>query len=191
MLYFISDTHFYHSNIVNLSAFRFDGFEDRILENLERIIVPDDVLFHLGDFTWTLKDKKGYLKRWQALPCKKFLILGNHDYKFSKNLGPYFDKIYNFVKLLEIGELRLLLSHFPALDLRKKKRYLGKIFKVKELFYFSRCDILFHGHVHRNSFNVHCGCGIYNIPCFNVNVEFTGYRPVALEWVLRRVSIDR
>lgn len=191
MVYFISDTHFYHSNIVNLSAFRFEGFENRILENLEKVITPEDILFHLGDFSWTLKDEKGFLKRWESLPCEKILILGNHDYRFKDKLSKYFGRIYSFYKIIEVEGLKLFLSHFPALDLRKKKRYLHLIGRVRELFRFFNCDLLVHGHVHRNSFNVHCGCYLFDIPCFNANVEFTGYAPVSVYTVLKEVNIDR
>ncbi|SNR67169.1 metallophosphoesterase [Desulfurobacterium atlanticum] len=191
MLYFISDTHFYHSNIVNLSAFRFEGFENRILENLEKEIKAGDILFHLGDFTWTLNDEKGFLKRWESLPCRKILILGNHDFKLKDKLLGYFDRIYPLYKIIEVEGRRFFLSHFPALDLRKKKRYLNLIGRVRELFKFSNCDLLIHGHVHRNSFNIHCGCHVFDIPCFNVNVEFTGYVPVSVYTVLKEVCLDR
>ncbi|WP_456484642.1 metallophosphoesterase [Desulfurobacterium sp.] len=185
MIFFISDTHFYHRNIVNLSAFRFEGFENRILENLEKILTERDILYHLGDFTWHGKDKKGFLKRWQALPCRKVLVKGNHDEVTSSVLPIYFDEIIPFFKILDIRGKRLLLSHYPALDLRKKRRYIDRIRRVRWLFDFYRCDHLVHGHVHRNLAGIHCGCFLYGIKCFNVNLEFTGYRPVSVEEVIK------
>ncbi len=120
------------------------------------------------------------------MPCRKVLVKGNHDEATDSVLYDYFHDIVPFYRVLDIRGKRFLLTHYPALDLRKKRRYEDRIGRVRWLFNFYGCDYLIHGHVHRNLQGVHCGCFIYGIKCFNVNVEFTGYRPISLEEVLKR-----
>ncbi len=110
---------------------------------------------------------------------------GNHDEIPAGILLLYFDDVVPFFKLLDFRGKRFLLSHYPAFDLRKKDRYIDRIARVRWLFNFYRCDFLIHGHVHRNIEGIHCGCFLYGIKCFNVNVEFTGYCPVPIEEVMK------
>ena len=187
MLYFISDTHFYHENILKLNPdFRFPFFEEVILENLEKTLKPGDILYHLGDFTWHLDDRRGILRRWKALPCRKVLVRGNHDSRFSdRDLGEFFDEIEEFSLVVEHSGVRLLLSHYPALDLRTG-RFPDLQLEVERTFTDEGCDLLIHGHVHRGRDGRACGCCLKGIPCFNVNVEYSDFRPVSLQDILDR-----
>ena len=52
-VYFTSDTHFYHSNIIDFCKRPFKNVEDMnetLIENWNRIVSQDDNVFHLGDF---------------------------------------------------------------------------------------------------------------------------------------------
>jgi calcineurin-like phosphoesterase family protein len=44
----ISDTHFFHENIGRYCD-RPDGWQDTIIENWNRMIQPEEIVFHLGD----------------------------------------------------------------------------------------------------------------------------------------------
>ncbi len=189
MIYFISDTHFYHFNILKLNPeFRKFGYELKILENLESVLKEGDTLYHLGDFTWQLYDEFGILDRWKRLPGKKVLIMGNHDHRFGKDiLEEFFDEIHEFSLILEVEGLRLLLSHYPALDLRTD-RFPELQARVEETFVREGCDLLVHGHVHRRSGGPHCGCYMKGIPCVNANVEFTGFKPVSADGALDKLK---
>ncbi len=56
----ISDTHFYHKNILEFEPCRsapmkIDGFDDHeewMIENWNNVVQPDDVVLHLGDFAF-------------------------------------------------------------------------------------------------------------------------------------------
>ena len=116
MNYFISDTHFFHRNILKLCPIkRKQGFEEKILESLESQLKPSDTLYHLGDFSW--EDNDFLLRRWRELPGRKVLIAGNHDWKF-RNLKLYFDEIIDFSTTLYVKDKKILLCHFPSKDLR-------------------------------------------------------------------------
>lgn len=52
-VYFTSDTHFYHSNIIGFCKRPFKNVEDMnetLIENWNRVVGQDDIVFHLGDF---------------------------------------------------------------------------------------------------------------------------------------------
>jgi len=185
MIYFTSDTHLYHYNILKLNPqARKPGYELRILDNLEALLKEGDTLYHLGDFTWQLYDELKVLDRWKKLPAKKVLIMGNHDHRFGKEiLGEFFDEVHEFSLVLELDGFKILLSHYPALDL-KTQRFPEKQERVEKEFFEKGCDLLLHGHVHHNGDGPTCGCALKGIPCVNVNVEFWEFRPVSLEQLM-------
>lgn len=79
-IWFTSDTHFGHKNIIKFSNRPFDD-EDHMNEELIRawneVVGEDDTVFHMGDFSLTSPNKtKEILDR---LNGNIFLILGNHE----------------------------------------------------------------------------------------------------------------
>jgi len=176
MKYFIADTHFFHRNIIRLNPHkRKEGFEDLILSNLERLLTPQDELFIVGDFLWEFRED--FLLRWKGLPGKKFLVKGNHDSRV-RELPLFFDEIFQFYHLVEVGEKRLLLCHYPSKDLRTY-RFIELQKRVTGLYFELNADLLIHGHVHWNPFCVFCGRYLNCVKCLNVNCEFTGFKPVS------------
>ncbi|WP_461831557.1 metallophosphoesterase [Aquifex sp.] len=187
MVHLISDTHFYHENIVNLNPkVRFVGFEVVILNNLYKTLKEGDILFHLGDFTWHFNDEQGYLKIWKGLPAKKILVMGNHDRNREK-LSEYFDEIYELYTIIEYENVRILLSHYPALD-PLTNRYPERQELIREVYFKEGCDLLIHGHVHWNERGIRCGCREVGVNCYNVNVEWNGYNAVSLSKILKEVK---
>ncbi|MEO2082768.1 MAG: metallophosphoesterase [Desulfurobacteriaceae bacterium] len=180
MLYFISDTHFKHENILRLNPLkRKKGFEVQIIDNLKVQLKEGDTLYHLGDFAWSLDEE--LLDAWRSIPGKKILVKGNHDNFFGdSDLLLYFDEVINFSTVVKIREKNVLLCHYPALDLRTF-RFKELQRKVEKVFKGSGSVLLLHGHVHWNPYCVFCGCHLKGIRCFNVNVEFNGNRAVSEE----------
>lgn len=87
-IWFTSDTHGYHKNIAGpkvsdwSSGYRnFDNqyiMTDHIIEQINKYVKPDDILYHLGDWTFGGIDK--IYKFRKQINCKNIhLILGNHD----------------------------------------------------------------------------------------------------------------
>ena len=81
-IWFISDTHFMHANIIQYCKRPFETTEemDRVISNnWNELITPNDLVFFLGDFSMS---KEAYLEILPQLQFKKmFFILGNHDRK--------------------------------------------------------------------------------------------------------------
>ena len=81
-VYFTSDTHFYHSNIIGFCKRPFKNVEDMnetLIENWNRVVSQDDIVFHLGDFC--MGGSHEWTKILNRLNGKIYLTLGNHDLK--------------------------------------------------------------------------------------------------------------
>ena len=169
-IFVISDTHFCHANILTFKdkndklireGFRDIGHMDEvIIDNWNRIVKPQDKVYHLGDVVFGKSNIKRILPR---LLGKKRLVLGNHDYE-AKSYYPHFQKVMSW---RQFGEFRkfIVMTHFPlhtsAFDYRAK----------------GKPAINIHGHLHEKE-----------IPDtkhhVSVCVEKTGYKPVSIEDII-------
>jgi calcineurin-like phosphoesterase family protein len=107
----ITDTHFNHTPQMYDYCNRPENYQEQIWESLESIKSPYDVLIHLGDIT--IGGDKAVHERINNLPCKKWLVKGNHD---NKSDSWYLEHGWDFVcdaVLLQIVGVRVLLSHVP------------------------------------------------------------------------------
>lgn len=115
-LFFTSDTHFGHENIIKFCNRPFSNVKEMnetLIKNWNDTIGPEDTIFHLGDFAFggsqlwndTLKRLNGH----------KILIIGNHDDKnLRQGYMQYFDSVLYQVKLL-IEKRTVYLNHYPFL----------------------------------------------------------------------------
>jgi calcineurin-like phosphoesterase family protein len=167
-IYVITDTHFNHQKIIEYG--RPPDFEDRIFEGL-KILKPDDMLIHLGDFCIG-KDEECHKKFMDAVPCKKILVLGNHD---KKSYNWYMEHGWDFVcemfYLKKFGE-HILFSHTP-----KSKRSIN----------FWSMNV--HGHLHDNLHRFPEYIKILTPKHYLLSMEKTDYKPVELESFIKKKSI--
>jgi calcineurin-like phosphoesterase family protein len=160
-MFVISDTHFNHANILKFARSEFTSVEqmnETIIENWNKTVGPDDLVYHLGDFSFTSSNNiKLFASR---LNGRKRLILGNHDYE-PKMYYPYFQKISSWRQFgRDMFSKSVFLCHYPlhhsAYDYRIENE-----------------GIMIHGHLHRSL------TGLDNY--VNVCVEHTNYTPVSIE----------
>ena len=81
-VYFTSDTHFNHANIIRYCQRPFKDVTDMneaMIANWNRTVGDDDIVFHLGDFC--LGGAAEWTQILDRLNGKIYLILGNHDLK--------------------------------------------------------------------------------------------------------------
>lgn len=84
--FFISDTHFFHKNIIQYSSRPFSSVEEMneaMINNWNDMVKPNDEVYHLGDVSFSdYKNTKTLLRR---LNGNINIILGNHDKVIIKN----------------------------------------------------------------------------------------------------------
>ena len=82
MIYFISDTHFHHHNIIKYCNRPFKDVDEMnkvLIKNWNNTVTDFDTIFHLGDVALTSESEmKDMIPK---LKGKKILIKGNHDKK--------------------------------------------------------------------------------------------------------------
>lgn len=110
-VWFTSDTHYGHRNIILHSnrPFQFTEEMDRaMIDNWNEVVKPGDRVYHLGDFSFHKPDKT--LKIFQELKGNKYLIKGNHDSDIEKVC-----KDFIWVKdteTIKVGEQLIFMSHY-------------------------------------------------------------------------------
>lgn len=113
-VFFTSDTHFGHANIIRFCKRPFENVEEMnevLIENWNKVVSDDDTVFHLGDFAF------GGSNVWkEIIPRLKGhinLIIGNHD---RKNLRQGYMSLFNMVvPQIEIEDTSIYLNHYPFL----------------------------------------------------------------------------
>lgn len=138
-VWFTSDTHYGHSNLVRgVTNWRnaegeipieqvrdFSSVEDMnelMVENINKNVAPSDWLIHLGDWSFGGYDKIQEFR--EQINCNNIvLILGNHDHHIQRDI-PKFRKMFNHITHYE--ELRitrknesnntLILCHYPIIS---------------------------------------------------------------------------
>lgn len=127
-VWFISDTHFGHKNIIHYEDIRshFESIEEMnetLIDNWNNTVGNKDTVYHLGDFCFG----RGNVAIADRLKGYKVLILGNHDvYKYDG----HFDRVFG-----ALSYKNMWLSHIPV-----HPDCLGH-----------RAKINVHGHVHSHS----------------------------------------
>ena len=143
MIYFISDTHFHHSNIIKYCNIPFkdiNEMNETIISNWNSIITKDDVLYHLGDFCLSNDDEiKNIFNR---LNGNKILIRGNHDrkpVKFYENIGfgeigfenlinvIYNKRLENIPKILETPYIEEFPPYKLEIEMIRNKKFNDKL----------------------------------------------------------------
>lgn len=158
-IYFISDTHFQHKNILEYEETRGNKFsnieehDDYLVYQWNNIVKKTDKVFHLGDFAF--KD----LSVAERLNGNKILIMGNHDLHHISKYSKYFNNVYGAFMLENF-----LLTHCPVF--------------MDE--YSLRNSINIHGHIHNR--------GLGSDLHVNVSCEVIDFSPISFEQIRERIK---
>lgn len=119
--YYIGDIHWKHSNIVkydsengsrNFSSI--EEHDDLIIENINKVVTPQDKLHFVGDVSWgTPEETIELLKR---INCKNiFVYKGNHDRALKDGkVKKMFQGVYD-IKQIEDNGRQVVICHFPMM----------------------------------------------------------------------------
>lgn len=115
-VFFTSDTHFNHTNIIKFCNRPFKDvshMNETIISNWNRMVGPEDIVFHLGDFC--LGGSAEWINILNRLNGKIYLISGNHDIKnLRQNYTKYFEQIA-MQMYIEVDKQKIYLNHCPFL----------------------------------------------------------------------------
>jgi calcineurin-like phosphoesterase family protein len=119
-IWFCSDTHFSHANIIKYCNRPFadtDEMDEALIRNWNSVVKPGDDVFHLGDVSFA-KDQSKTCRILDRLNGNKFLIKGNHDKITDANLRAKFSFIRDYYELYVTdesahgGKQLIVLLHF-------------------------------------------------------------------------------
>lgn len=158
--WFISDTHFFHTNILEflkkdgtrLRPFNsIDEMHELIVNSWNSVISENDFVYHLGDVTFQYH--RPFQELMYSLKGNKRLIVGNHDKLLNMGLLKHFNKV-----MLWHGfkEHNFTASHLPL----KEGHFRDGVFNL-------------HGHTHAND--------LEDKKYINCCVEATQYKPKHIE----------
>lgn len=122
-LWFTSDTHFGHSNIINLEGkggmarpfASADEMDQAIIDNWNAHVQDGDTVWHLGDFNYRSKKKtEWYLDQ---LKGHIHIVWGNHDDKFARKIHGRFASAQDAKYMRHEGQ-KLHMFHYRIMGWR-------------------------------------------------------------------------
>ena len=174
MVYFTSDWHLAHTNIIKYCDRPFKTIEEmnaKILSNYIKVISPTDTIFFVGDLTIkrNSRDKEWLSELFSNLPGQKHLIIGNHDY-YTKTFYMEHCQFLSVERYVSTKDFAVV--HNP------------KDFKNEDIL---TNKILIHGHVHSN----YPVMKFLDLPGLNgeyiydVGLDANNFNPVSLKYIKR------
>lgn len=179
-LFFTSDTHFNHTNIIKYCNRPFDNADlmnKALIEKWNSVVPADGVVFHLGDVS--LNDRDGRLKKiLSQLNGDIYLVIGNHekDALRKEHARSHWKGIYDiaeiFVKDEEItyGEQHIVMCHYPMIAWNASHRGSWQLF----------------GHVHGGLSNK--GVINHSPAQLDVGVDCHNFFPISYQLVKEQIT---
>ena len=180
-IWFTSDLHFNHANIIkfcNRPWKTTEEMDEALISNWNSVVKPNDLIFDLGDFAFADRDK--WIKLLEQLNGKHYLILGNHDiirWPGNKVL-PLFERV-EYQLTLKIDGRKVYFNHYPFVCYGGTDR--DSTSKVYQLF----------GHVHSgpNCSGLDYDRLINLFPYqYDVGVDNNNYTPISWEQVKDKIN---
>lgn len=113
-IFYISDTHFGHANIILLDGRPFKTvaqMDQAMIDNWNAAVRKCDTVYILGDFCWCKTAR--WIEILNRLNGKKILIRGNHDVQNpSAELRACFADMQDYLEIRDAGR-RVILCHYP------------------------------------------------------------------------------
>ena len=185
-LFFTSDTHYCHSSICsattkwvgaeNLTR-KFDSLDDMnnaLVNNINWMVGEDDILIHLGDWSFGGFDKIQEFR--DRIACKNIhLVLGNHDHHIERNK----DNIQSLFTSVS-QYLRLVVSRPLTKTIVEKFTFVCMHYPIASWHDMNQGVIHLHGHVHLPP-HLRIAEGM----AMDVGVDGNGLEPISLAQVLK------
>jgi calcineurin-like phosphoesterase family protein len=118
-IWFTSDTHFYHRNILKFCPNTREGADSEemtelMIQRWNEKVKPHDRIYHLGDFSFANHQRT--LQLLLRLNGQIHLIQGNHDHVIDNNdIRSQFVDIKAY-KEIKVGTEKICMFHFPMYE---------------------------------------------------------------------------
>ena len=170
-VFYTSDTHFGHKNIIGFCDRPFDDIEEMnraLIERWNAKVSDADDVYVLGDFAYRCGDSVRGIA--QKLKGRKHLVIGNHDFTWMKDEGAVaeFDEVAPLLEIVD-GKRCVTLCHYPMMSWRNSRRSFSWHI---------------HGHIHNSTGDMSWPL-ISNLDrMLNAGVDVNGFEPVSFEEML-------
>lgn len=174
MIFFTSDLHFGHKNIIEYCKRPFvdvDDMNEQLCQKWNARVKPEDTTYILGDFAMGPKANIYLRKR---LNGRVILVKGNHDRSSAAMLEAGFDEVHKNL-LIDLDGYKLYLNHIPVHLPDPTERTYEKGLVASPPPYY---DYFLCGHVHTQ--------WARNGKTINVGVDVSNYIPLTLSELLVR-----
>ena len=167
MIYFTSDLHLGHANIIRHCNRPFSSIEEMdevLIHNWNSKVTNGDTVHILGDFMF--RNKKSPEEYLSQLKGKKHLVVGNHDKAWMKkvDLSKWFESV-EMMCFFTDGQRKITMCHYPMMS-----------------WPFSNHDgWLIYGHIHENTNMDYWPLIERNGYMLNAGVDINGFAPVTFE----------
>lgn len=180
-LWFTSDTHFNHTNIIKYCKRPFDNafqMNEALIENWNAKVKPGDTVFHLGDFSMGAKNPKEIDELINNLNGVKYLIRGNHekDSQSKEYIRALWKNIYDIAEIfvpdeeITYKEQHIIMCHYPMIAWNASHRGSWQLF----------------GHVHGGLSNK--GVIKHQATQLDVGVDSHEYSPLSYQQVKELIT---
>ena len=170
MVFFTSDLHLGHENVLRLCGRPFGDVEEMdnaIIRNWNQKVKKRDTVYILGDVVW---DKRRVAPLMESLAGKKILIMGNHDTPWAKKeaIRPLFEEVVPYLEIRLEG-FPVTLCHYPMLEWKGSREDPPH-----------RIGFHIHGHIHNRVADEYTP--LYRqFNALNAGVDINGFSPVTFE----------
>jgi calcineurin-like phosphoesterase family protein len=190
-IYFVSDTHYYHQNVIRYCSRPFEDVEKMnwaMVRIWNEIVQPEDTVYHLGDFSLALRPVEIFTP---LLNGYKILIAGNHDWvhpsnkksrteEKAKNTRDLYLKFgWDEIHInheIELQSIKFNMCHLPYKNDSTDTRF--EKYRLED-----KGEWLICGHVHEK--------WLKKNRMINVGVDVWDFKPVSVEKLMRAVSDKR
>lgn len=168
MIYFTSDLHLGHANIIKYCKRPFTSVEemnDTLISNINDTVATNHQLYILGDYSFLPAEETIELSK--RIKCKNvYLIRGNHDklqdgIYFKAGLKSTAYNMFTYYHELKFNKIKYILCHFPFLTWNQS----------------GRKSINVHGHCHGDETILELNSQTRRI---DVGVDCFNYKPISI-----------
>lgn len=166
MIFFTSDPHFGHANIIRHCDRPFSSVEEMneiMIRNWNERVSNADTVYILGDLMFRIKEPPEEILC--RLAGKKHLIVGNHDRSWMKKCDPsaFFESVSPML-FINDGVRRMTLCHYPMMSWPD-----------------STTTYMIFGHIHNNTNADYWPLIEMNPLMMNAGVDINGFKPVTFD----------